>query len=59
MSCAQSLHQGVAANVKKARKPVRNMFARTAESDITFCGPKKPVYLAACFVLPHALKVFV
>jgi len=48
ISYAHSLYQGVAGNVKKARKPVRNVFAQTAESDITFCGPKKPVYLAAC-----------
>jgi len=46
----------MACNVKIARKPVRNVFAGTAESDITFCGLKKPVYLAACFVLPHALR---
>jgi len=48
MSCAHSLYQGDGWQCKKPRKPVRNVFVRAAESDITFCGPKKPVYFAAC-----------
>jgi hypothetical protein len=36
-----------------------NVCVRTAEADLTCCGSKKPVYLAACHVKPHAWKVFV